>query len=86
LKVVPRLKKTGQIAIGAMVTVQAGSMTQQQPVIATNGYLVNNDPRPNFGLGKETLAKTVTVLWPDGKKQVWHNVKADQILEVTESE
>ena len=54
-----------------------------QPVVGVNGYLVSNDPRPNFGLGNAGSAESVEITWPDGRKQVLTNVKADQILQVT---
>jgi hypothetical protein len=82
LKVVPVRKDTGMVAIGATVTVRANGMQMLQPVMGVNGYLVSNDPRPHFGLGKATKADSVEIRWPDGKKQVLENVPANQILTV----
>ena len=82
LKVVPVRKDTGMVALGATVTVKANSMTMVQPVIAVNGYLTSSDPRPHFGLGKADQAESVEIVWPDGKKQLLENVKANQILKV----
>jgi hypothetical protein len=82
LKVVPVRKDTGMVAIGATVIVRANGMQMLQPVMGVNGYLVSNDPRPHFGLGKATKADSVEIRWPDGKKQVLENVPANQILTV----
>jgi hypothetical protein len=82
LKVVPVRKDTGMVAIGATVLVRANGMQMLQPVMGVNGYLVSNDPRPHFGLGKATKADSVEIRWPDGKKQVLENVPANQILTV----
>ncbi|MCP5523651.1 MAG: CRTAC1 family protein [Verrucomicrobiales bacterium] len=86
LKVVPRLGPGRAVALGTRVTVRAGGAALSAPAVASNGYLVSNDPRPNFGLGTNPTAETVEVLWPDGRQQTLRNVKADQILEVIPGE
>jgi hypothetical protein len=83
LSVVPLRADTGMIALGSTVTVRAGGLTMLQPVLGVNGYLVSGDPRPNFGLGPAATAESVEITWPDGRKQVLTDVKADQILKVT---
>ncbi len=82
LKVVPKRKKTGLVAIGSQVTVTVGSLKMIQPVIAVNGYLASNDPRPNFGLGAAKKADLVEIRWPDGQIKTLKNVRSNQILEV----
>lgn len=82
LTVVPVLADTGMVALGSTVTVRVAGRTMLQPVIGVNGYLVSNDPRPNFGLGTAASADSVEITWPDGRKQVLTDVKADQILKV----
>ena len=86
LKVVPVRKDTGMVSIGGNVTVKAGGLTMVQPVIAVNGYLASSDPRLHFGLGKAEKAESVEIVWPDGKKQVVTDVKANQILKVKQGE
>ena len=83
LTVVPVRADTGMVALGATVTVKAEGRTMVQPVLGVNGYLVSNDPRPNFGLGAADTAASVEITWPDGTKQVLTDVKANQILKVT---
>jgi len=80
---VPVRKDTGMVALGATVTVKANGLRMIQPVMGVNGYLTSSDPRPNFGLGKADQAESVEIVWPDGKKQLLENVKANQILKVT---
>lgn len=86
LKVVPRSRAGGAIAIGATVTVHAGSLKMVCPIIAVNGYLASNDPRAHFGLGAAAKADLVEIRWPDGTKQQLEDVPADRILEVTRPE
>lgn len=44
------------------------------------GYLSSVDNRIHFGLGTQQAVDSLVVLWPDGKKQVMANVKADTLL------
>jgi hypothetical protein len=51
---------------------------------STTGYLSQNDPRLHFGLAKNATAERIEIKWPSGKLQILENVKANQILEITE--
>jgi hypothetical protein len=82
LKVVPVRKDTGMVALGARVTVTAGSLTMIQPVVGVNGYLTSSDPRPHFGLGTNAVADSVEIRWPGGRTQTLERVAANQILRV----
>lgn len=86
LKVVPVLRNTGMVALGATVTVQVKGVRQIQPVIAVNGYLTSSDPRPHFGLGAAAEAESIEVLWPDGKKSGLRAVKANQVIQIRQGE
>ncbi len=46
------------------------------------GYLSSIQKEPHFGLGKITMLDSVVVKWPDLRKQVLKNVKADQVLKI----
>ncbi|MGB6973155.1 MAG: ASPIC/UnbV domain-containing protein, partial [Terracidiphilus sp.] len=39
----------------------------------------------HFGLGPDDLAQKIVITWPSGIVQTLENVKADQILHVTEA-
>lgn len=86
LKVVPKLRRSGAVALGAMVTVQVGDRRLLEPVLASNGYLVSNDPRVHFGLGQATTVDSVEIVWPNGRRQTLGPVAANQILEVIQDE
>lgn len=79
LSVEPRLKfPTGsRLAIGARVTVTAGSLKQIEDVNPVRGYLSQGDSRLHFGLANEDHAD-VEIRWPDGATQRFSNVKANQ--------
>ena len=84
LKVVPLLADSKTVAIGARVTVTAGSQQAIHPVHAVSGYLSASDPRPHFGLGTAERADRVEIRWPDGEVQELVDVATDQILEVVQ--
>jgi hypothetical protein len=65
---------------GARVLLTAGSRTQLRYATSVNSYLSSSDSRLHFGLGEQTSASHVEILWPDGSKQVLENVKAGQVL------
>ncbi len=81
LTVEPVLKfRTGsRLAIGARVTVTAGSLKEIEDVMPVRGYLSQGDGRVHFGLGASATA-TVEIRWPDGKVEKLGNVKANQFL------
>jgi hypothetical protein len=82
LTVEPRLKfPTGsRLAIGARVTVTAGSMRQIEDVNSVRGFLSQGDGRAHFGLAQEEYAD-VEIRWPDGAVERFPKVKANQFLE-----
>jgi len=71
-------------AIGARITVKTGSLVQIQDLIPVTGYLSQADPRRHFGLGKVPKVDSVEIRWPDGRITELTDVKANQLLTVTE--
>jgi hypothetical protein len=70
--------------IGARVRLTSGGRNQTAWEKSTSGYLSQNDPRLHFGLAKNDMVEKIEIKWPSGKIQVMENVKANQILTVTE--
>ena len=70
--------------IGSRVKVTSGGTTQTAVKRSTTGYLSQNDPRLHFGLLHNESVEKIEVRWPSGKLQAIENVKANQILEITE--
>jgi hypothetical protein len=69
-------------AIGAVVTLRAGTRTQTRLVQSGTSYLSQDDMRQHFGLGPLKQADSIEVLWPDGTTTKLENVKANQIVEI----
>jgi hypothetical protein len=71
--------------IGARIRLVGESGAQQFITVSTaSSYLSASDKRAHFGLGKDKTARLVEITWPIGTVQKLENVKADQILTVTE--
>jgi hypothetical protein len=73
-------------AIGALVRLKTGKVTQTRLVRSGTGYLSQDDMRPHFGLGKATQADSIEILWPDGTTTRRESVKANQLLEIRQPE
>ena len=70
-------------AIGARVYLSTASGRQMQQVGAAEGsHYGQGHYRLYFGLGGETLAASVRVVWPDGREQTLAKVPADRLLRI----
>jgi len=76
--------KSNRDGFGARIEAVAGDLRQMVENVPQSGYLSQNDPRPHFGLGSHTQVDRLTIHWPSGTVQTLENVKADQILPITE--
>jgi hypothetical protein len=70
----------GRDALGAELTIAAGSRTIRRDVRAAFSYMASNDPRVHVGLGKETAVRDVVVRWPNGTRERFGDVGADKIV------
>ena len=70
--------------LGSRVKITSGNKLQTTQKVSTNGYLSQNDPRLHFGLEKNEMVDRIEIRWLSGKVQVLENIKANQILTVTE--
>jgi len=73
------LDEHGRDALGAQVTMKVGARTIRRDVRTAYSYLASNDPRVHVGLGQETVARDVTIRWPDGTEQRFGDMPADRI-------
>jgi hypothetical protein len=75
-------KGLNRSAIGAVVSVKAGKLAMQRLVRSGSSYISQDDKRQHFGLGPNTKADSVEVLWADQTKTRLENVAADQVLKI----
>ncbi len=71
-------------AIGARVKVHSGNKTQLMTVKGGGSYLSTSDPTLWFGLGGESLAEKIEIIWPSGQQQIIEHSPGRQRLIVVE--
>jgi hypothetical protein len=77
--------KSNRDGIGTRIKVVGESgLTQSNHVTTAGSYASSNDKRVHFGLGSDATIKEIELRWPSGTVQTLRNVKADQILKITE--
>jgi hypothetical protein len=76
--------KSNKAAIGARVTVKAGTLVQFSEVRGGASYLSQNDLRLHFGLAANDKMSEVSIRWPNGETEVLRDVPADFIYTVVE--
>jgi hypothetical protein len=69
-----------RFAIGATVELQQLGRTLRRRAHTDSSYLSSSDVRLHFGLGEDAKVERLMVHWPDGQREVWDQVRADQIL------
>jgi hypothetical protein len=77
--------KSNRDGLGTKVKVTTSLGTQYNQATTAVSYNSSSDKRVHFGLGSAAVLETIELTWPSGIKQTLKNVKADQILTVTES-
>jgi enediyne biosynthesis protein E4 len=76
--------RSNRDGIGAVVKVNTSGGPQYVTVTTAGSYLSSSDKRAHFGLGADTVVKSIEIHWPSGIIQRMNDVRADQILTVEE--
>jgi hypothetical protein len=76
----PRGTKSNRDGIGARIRIGK----QYNEMTTALGYASSADWGVHFGLGSTAVIRSIEIQWPSGVKQVLADIKADQILQVTE--
>lgn len=79
-------KEGPRTALSAKVTVFTKTSKQVFVNQRANSYLSYSDPRIHIGLGKNTIIDKIEVIWNDGDKEVFTNIKADQYISIKQDE
>jgi len=79
-----RGRTSNRFGFGARVRVTRRGRTQIGEITPVGSYLSSSDIRLYFGLGAETRAARLEVLWPSGRRQVLENVAGDRVVKVEE--
>jgi enediyne biosynthesis protein E4 len=78
--------KSNRDGIGAVVRVESASGRQWNMVRSGSSYCSQSDLALTFGLGKDSVVKTLEVDWPSGERQRFTNVAACQFLTIREGQ
>lgn len=77
--------KANRDSIGARITITTPSGRKLYDWLSpSSGFLSSHDPRVHFGLGTETKAAAIEILWPGGSKLSLKDIAADRILTLHE--
>jgi enediyne biosynthesis protein E4 len=76
--------KSNRNGIGARVTVVTGSLKQMDEVRSGGSYVSQNDLRLHFGIGDAKKIDRAEVLWPNGTREAFENLKVNQIVALEE--
>lgn len=77
--------KSNRDGLGTKVKITTSLGTQYNEATTAVGYNSSSDKRVHFGLGSAEVVESIELTWPSGIRQVLKDVKADQILTVTEN-
>jgi enediyne biosynthesis protein E4 len=77
--------KSNRDGLGTKVKLTTSLGTQYNEATTAVSYSSSSDKRVHFGLGTAAVVDSIELTWPSGTRQVLKNVKADQIVTVTES-
>ena len=78
--------KSNRDGIGTRVRVRTAAGWQWQMVKTGSSYLSQSELPLTFGLGTATDADAVEVYWPNGGKEIFPTVLADQFITLKEGE
>ena len=77
--------RSNRDGIGAQIKISTPAGDQYATVTTSSSYQSSSDKRVHFGVGSASAISRVEIRWPSGTRQVLSDLKADQILTVTEA-
>lgn len=76
--------RSNRDGLGTKVKLSTSRGDQYNEATTAIGYNSSSDKRVHFGLGDATVIDKIELSWPSGITQTLTNIKADQVLTVTE--
>ncbi len=75
---------SNRFGVGATVRLESASGVQVRQLVLARGYMSTSEPMLHFGLGADADITRLEVAWPNGQKQTFQNLRADQRYIITE--
>ncbi|MGB5436994.1 MAG: VCBS repeat-containing protein [Maribacter sp.] len=85
IRIKPIADKAGVAVLGTRIWVETDGQKQMFEITSVRGMYSTSEQIAHFGLYDKTKADAITVIWPDGNKNILKNVKAGQTVEVNYS-
>ncbi len=76
--------RDNRFGIGAQIDLVAKSGRQVRQVYTTHGFESATEPVAQFGLGDDAVVEQLTILWPNGDRQTFDHLPADQWYTITQ--
>jgi hypothetical protein len=54
--------------------------------MSSSGYISQSDYRLHFGIGQHEMVESIEIRWPNGNTKILSNIKANQVLNISETE
>src|SRR6184192_3579970 len=86
LQVVLKGSGANTAGIGAKVVIKEDGKVQMLEQFLTRGFQSSVDPRLHFGLGSAEQIDSLTVIWPDRRRQVLTRVAVDRTLRLSQQD
>ena len=72
------------MAVGAVITWQAGTLKRTRLKTSGGSYLSSHDPREILGVGSATKIDSIEIRWPSGKVDKLTNPPLNKYVKVIE--
>lgn len=76
--------RSNRDAVGAVVRLKAGDLSQVRVKTIGNGFQGQSEGTLHFGLGATASAPSITVRWPSGLEERFDDLPADRRLRIVE--
>ena len=77
--------KSNRDAIGAEIKVVTSHGAQYWTVSTAGSYLSSNDKRAHFGLGVDSVVRSIEIRWPSGIRQTLSDITGDRMIKIDET-
>ncbi len=82
IRIKPIADKPGVVELGTRIWVVTAGQKQLFEITSVRGMYSTSEQIAHFGLYDKSKVDKITVIWPDGNKNVLKNIKAGQTIEV----
>jgi hypothetical protein len=71
-------------SVGTRLLLEIGDRIQVRSIQAGTGYLSSDEATMLIGLGSQDELRTLTAVWPSGRREVWSGLQAGRLWRLVE--